>query len=161
MTVTKPILVEEVYRRQSTASVAIPETAPLRQVISKFAYEPGFRGLFLVDSHQRFVGAITRTVLLRWAQLQLGGVGKDYMSGEVFRLVFATKAKDVAVGDWRSLGVRTGDTVETALDQMIKYEVGSIPVLDSEGKIIGDLRLSEILNKVLELEKPPATETQQ
>ena len=60
-----------------------------------------------------------------------------------------TKAKDLAHGEWSSLGVKEADTLQTALNQMVEYQEDVIPVLDDEGRILGDLRISEVLFKAL------------
>jgi hypothetical protein len=41
--------------------------------------------------------------------------------------------------------LKKSDTIQTALDKMIDSEEDIIPVLNAQGKILGDLRLSEIL----------------
>lgn len=149
------IKVQEVFDPKDMLSVVVPEDDSLEDVIRRFAEAPSLRGIFLVDSRQRFAGVITRADLLKWAQYRLGGgPGSDRLSvGEIFRLVYATRAKDLAHGDWRTLGVRPTDTLDRALHQMITNEEIDIPVLDQEGKILGDLRLSQILLKALETGK--------
>jgi len=70
-------LVAEVYKLHGTASVSIPADSPLEKVISTFVREPSLRGVFLVDSKDRFVGMVTRVDLIRWAHLNLtGGKGR-------------------------------------------------------------------------------------
>lgn len=149
----KAIPVEDAYKVYGTASASIPEDAPLKEVVERFGCEPGLRGIFLVDSSQQFVGMITRADLLKYVRVRIiGGGGTRAVSGkEIARFVLATNAKHIARGDRRSLGVKPSDTLQTALDQMITWEEDILPVLDSEGKILGDLRLSELLLKALEV----------
>ena len=73
--------VSEVYRLHGTSSAVIPEDTPLESVIARFAGEPGLRGMFLVDSMQRFTGVVTRIDLLKWARLKLfgGKVRRDFI----------------------------------------------------------------------------------
>jgi len=151
----KIIRVAEVYRLYGVACASIPEDTSLADVISRFALEPGLRGVFLVDFRQRFSSMISRIDLMRWAHLQLSrgkGMRKIAVS-EFFRIVDAKKAKDLARRGMRSFSVRENDTLQTALERMLDYEEDIIPVLDEDGKIIGDLRLSEVLLKVLEMGK--------
>jgi len=72
---------------------------------------------------------------------------------ELFRIVNANKARDLAKCDGHSLGVKETDTLQTALDRMLELEEDVLPVIDNQGKILGDLRLSEILLKVIEAGK--------
>lgn len=148
----KTILVEEVYHLSVPGSISVPEGTSLKEVVTRFAREPELRAVFLVDSHQRFTGTIRRADLLKWLYFQLfGRLGEEKGStGEILRLAFATKAKDLARGDWRYFGVKPSDTVQTALERMIAYGDAIIPVLDDEGKVLGDLRVTEVLLKTLE-----------
>ena len=49
--------------------------------------------------------------------------------------------------------------LDTALNRMIEYEEDIIPVLDEDGRILGDLRLSEVLLKTLEMSTVPEETT--
>jgi CBS-domain-containing membrane protein len=66
----------------------------------------------------------------------------------------------LARGDWRSLGVKESDTLETAFNQMMNFGEDVIPVLDSEGRILGDLRLSEVLLQAVEVGEQAMPSTQ-
>jgi CBS-domain-containing membrane protein len=152
----KPILVEELYHLSEPASLSVPEGTPLQEVVARLAQEPDLRAIFLVDSQQRFAGTIRRADLLKWLYFQLfGRLGVEKGStGEIIHLAFATRAKDLARGDWRYFGVKLCDTIQDALERMIAYGDAIIPVLDNEGKVLGDLRVTEILMKALEFVKP-------
>lgn len=151
----KTIRVEEVYRIHGTASVSVREDVSLEYVITRFAREPGVRGIFLIDADERFVGLITRNDLMKWAHVQLfGGKGRDEITvSEIFRLVDAAKAKDLFRGEPRELSVNESDTLQSALDKMLDYEEDVLPVVDNERRILGDLRLSEVLLKAIEVGK--------
>ena len=137
------------------ASAVVPEGISLEEVVTRFAQGPDVHAVFLIDSRERFAGLITGIDLLKWVQLRFFGGGRSgrITVGDVLRVVFATKAKDLARGDWRSLGIKPTDTLETALEEMIAYEEDTIPVLDDEGKILGDLTLSEVLQLSGELDR--------
>ncbi len=147
---TRP-LVADVYKLHGSATVLMPADSSLEETIGALVREPSLRGIFLADSKQRFVGMVTRLDLIRWAHLNLtGGKGRHEIPiSEFFRIVDARKAKDLASGDARILAVREKDSLQAALDKMLDYEEDVIPVLDGEGKVLGDLRLSEVLWWVL------------
>ncbi|MGQ9571708.1 MAG: CBS domain-containing protein [Dehalococcoidia bacterium] len=149
-----PIRIKDVFALHGTTSVSVSEDTSLEDVIARLATDPSVRGISLVDSSQRFVGMITPTDLLKWAGFRLGSwfpVPDRLSAADVVGTVFATRAKDLARGDWHTLGVRPDDTLERALKQMIDHEVDTIPVLDAEGQILGDLTVSEVLFKTLEV----------
>ncbi|MFH1485493.1 MAG: CBS domain-containing protein [Chloroflexota bacterium] len=157
------IRVEEVYKLHGIASIAIPLDSTLEEVINRFADDPRLRGIFLVDSRGRFAGEVALIHLMKWVHLRLygasgvvqhhgsSGVGRAISAWEVSRLVSATKARDVARGDWRDLGVKESDTLQAALNKMVEHETNILPVLDDQGRILGDLKLSEVLLKVIEV----------
>jgi len=148
----KSILVKDVYQLHGTATVAISKEELLSEVISRYAYEPGLRGTFLVDSEHRFAGIITRIAIMKWAQYMLvGGTKREISVREVLDAITSTKAKNLARGDYKSLRVRENDTLQTALDQMEDSGEDVLPVLDEDGRILGDIRLSEILLKAFEV----------
>lgn len=144
-------LVSEVYRLHGTASAIIPEDSPLETVITRFAGEPSLRGMFLVDSMQRFTGVVTRIDLLKWAHLKLfGGKGRrDFTVSEFYSFVDAKKAKDICRCSGLRFSVGEGDMLQIALDKMLNNEEDVLPVLNSRSEIMGDLRLSEILSWML------------
>ena len=149
----KTILVESVYTLSEPAYLAMPESALLEEVVDRFAHEPYVRAIFLVDSHQRFTGMLRRIDLLKWIYLQLFGktAGQKASTSEVLRLTFAQKAKDLARGDSTNMGVRPSDSLQTAMNQMTAYGEAILPVLDDEGEILGDIRVTDVLLKALEL----------
>jgi len=49
--------------------------------------------------------------------------------------------------------VKRGDNVLKALDLMLRSSLIDVPVLDDDGKIIGEIKLSEILKKIIELDR--------
>jgi len=104
-------------------------------------------GIFLVDSKLRFAGLIMRIDLLRWAHIRIaGGKGRhEIVLSEFYRIADARKAKDLVAPDTQMLSAKEGDTLQAALDKMLDYEQDEIPVVDDEGKIVGDLGLSEVL----------------
>jgi CBS domain-containing protein len=153
----KTIKVEEVFDPRGMQTAIMSEDESLEDVIVTFVRDPHARGIFLVDSHQRFAGVITRSDLLKWAYLRLGrepGSGRVNISRrDIYRFVLSTSAREVARGSWHSMGVRPIDDLETALNQMFEHEENHIPVLDEDGKILGDLNVSEVLLKALEVSR--------
>jgi len=143
--------VSEVYRLHGTASAVIPEESPLETVITRFAGEPSLRGIFLIDAKGYFSGVVTRTDLLKWTHYNFfGEKGKrELIISEFFRMVDARTAKNIAYKASTMLDVRETDSLQAALDKMLDNDEDILPVLNSQGEIVGDLRLSEVLSWVL------------
>jgi CBS domain-containing protein len=149
------IQVGEVFRLHGNASISVSEDASVEYVLAYLGHEQHIRGVFLVDADQKFKGIITSSDIRRWVHIELfGGKGRHEIPISTFyRIADAKKARDLARGDYRSLGVRETDSLQTALDKMLDFEEDIIPVFDSEGYVLGDLRLSEVLFKALEVGK--------
>jgi CBS-domain-containing membrane protein len=139
--------VSEVYKLHGSVSVSIKTDSSVTEIIGEFVRKPSIRGIFLVNSKLRYAGIVSRTDLLRWAHLKLaGGKGRSEISiSDFFRISGARKASDLTGGIPRTPSVKENDTLQTALDKMLDYKEDVIPVLDSEGRILGDLGLSEVL----------------
>ncbi|MBN2187774.1 MAG: CBS domain-containing protein [Dehalococcoidia bacterium] len=151
----KTILVKEAYQLYESASISVPEDATLESLVTTLARRPGVRGIFLIDSGRRVAGTITRSDLLKWARYRFWGEEgmKMIYLREIYQYIGATTAKDLAQGDRRSLGVKEDDTLYTALDRMISFGEDIIPVVDGKGRVLGDLTLSEVLMKAIEVER--------
>jgi CBS domain-containing protein len=151
----KTIQVGEVFRLHGDASIKVSEDVSIEYVLAYLGQEQHIRGIFLVDEAQKFKGVISSADIRKWVHIELfGGKGRHEIPISTFyRIAGAKKARDLASSDYLSLGVRETDSLQTALDKMLDYEEDIIPVLDSEGHILGDLRLSEVLLKALEVGK--------
>ena len=149
------IRVKEVYQLNESASISVPEDATLESLVLALAKRPSIRGIFLIDKNRRLVGIITRSDLLKWARFHFWGEEgmKMIYLREVYHYIDATKVKELAQGDRRSLGVKEDDTLYTALDRMISFGEDIVPVVDGRGRVLGDLTLSEVLVKAIEAER--------
>ncbi|AII60205.1 hypothetical protein X793_03885 [Dehalococcoides mccartyi CG4] len=141
------LFVSEVYKVHGSISISINSDSSVGEVIASFARKPSLGGIFLVDLELRFVGLITRVDLLKWAHIKLtGGKGRQEIAvSELFRIADARRAKELMTPDTQMLSVKESDTLYAALDKMLDYKQDIIPVVDDEGRILGDLGLSEVL----------------
>jgi CBS domain-containing protein len=155
----KTIRVAEVCQQTPLQSLIVHAATPLSQVIHAFASRHDIHGIFLVDDDERVIGIINNQDLLLWARvnLDLPLPISPVTLGQVRRLVLARNAHDLARPRSEDAAVRLDDTLETALARMAQYNLTAIPVLDSEGRVFSDLRLSEILAATLQGAKIPFT----
>lgn len=145
------IKVKDVHGVHGICSTSISGEASLVEIIRIFANEPDIRGVFLVNGDQRFAGMVSRLAILKWAEYQLSNKLKNgSSSADIKNMIDIVKAKNLARGDWQSFGVNESDTLEDAFKKMMNAGEDILPVLDEDGKITGDLRLSEVLQKIVE-----------
>lgn len=128
---------------------------PLRATIDHFSHEHSKHSIFLVDDDNRFVGVINNRDLLDWARLQFNVYPSDYKMSvhHVRRLLTANSIGDLARPESKKMAVRLGDSIEEALRIMAEFDLEDIAVLDNDGRVANDLRLSEVLGFALNLEK--------
>mgnify|MGYP001054362680 CR=1 FL=1 len=140
-------LVSKVYTAHGMASITVPDDALLQEIIGRLAHDPSLRAVFLVDPEGHLTGTVSPVRLLRWAHFQLFRGKEGHMTpvAEFFRIIDAEKAKDIAHVGAAVLSVREDDPLHVALDKMIGKREDVLPVLNSQGQIMGDLRLSEVL----------------
>ena len=153
MTTAKSADISIIASTSPMGALLLPYTTPLQEAIWQFASDASLHGIFLVDDQQHLVGVINNTDLLDWARLQFDMYGKDYKLAvhKTRRLLMAKTIGDLALPDSNRMSVSLNDSVETALQKMSRYQLEDIAVVDATGKIVNDLRLSELLNYALKI----------
>lgn len=150
----RKLLVKNVYDPKKMLSLVVNEEEPIKEIIKHFVKEPSCRGIFVIDEEHQFKGAITRSDLLKWAKFKLGkGIPSGsvrFAISEIRKFVYSTVAKDVINRHSHNAHVKPEHDVITALDLMMSQDIIDVPVVNERGKILGDLKLTEILNKILE-----------
>lgn len=119
-----------------------PETA-IRHVVDN----PQVRGIFLVDDADKLAGVINSHDLLLWVRIHAGMTPfkNSASTGKLRRLLFAERIIDLARGGSQLAAVQMDTSLGEVLDVMFQYDLVDIPVLDENGRIVNDLRLSEVL----------------
>jgi CBS-domain-containing membrane protein len=151
----RSITVEEAYTLDKTPSLITKPAEDFANVVRRFAEQPNLCGIFLADEDCHLLGVITRRDLLDWARVQLGAsfyTEKEHWLQEdvrLFELMRASSAEDVARPDSAKAAVRLRDPLSEALRKMLVLDLICLPVVDDTGKIIGDLKFTEILYQAL------------
>ena len=145
------ILVQDVKGYDELHAVILHEDATLEAVLAHLVRNAGLCGVFLVDSSGLVAGVIIRSTLVRWARVCLSDLSEHVPVGDIFKMVSAAKARDLAVGDAATLGVRPADPLSKVLHRITSYNVGAIPVVDADGRVTGDITIGQVLMKALEV----------
>jgi predicted transcriptional regulator len=144
------LFVKDVFESR-TLSLIVDEEEQINEIIKHYAEDPSLSGIFVVDKKQKLKGVITRNDLLQWAKFKIGadiGSATVYVD-EINRYAFSTTAKEIMYRYSVETFVKPEDSLESALDMMLNEDILSIPVVDEEKKIVGDLTLSEVLNAIV------------
>jgi CBS-domain-containing membrane protein len=146
------IQVKDVISLLEASSILVSEGEPIQLVIERFAKDSKLIGFFVIDESRRYKGVITRSTLLQWTKRQLGDIpeGFDWKIIDEFKAkVNSTKALDLVSKGSVEAYIRMSDPLSKALSLLMLYSLIDLPVLNETGEIIGDLNLSELLNKIL------------
>ena len=148
------ILVKDAYHLDNEDPILLKLTDEFSQVIQKFVQHTELRGVFVVDDDDRFLGVITRTDQLDWAQAKLGANLLKPLTDmdktiRIISLIGSSSVGDILRQETKEAAVLTNDTLALALRKMIETDLIILPVIDESRHIIGSLTLSELLNLAL------------
>ncbi len=145
------LTVADVFKLDESQATIVAPATPFAEVVQRFTDRRELRGIFVVDG-RTLVGVITRVDLLHWVAEKLGVrnlEGDDWR--DVYRIMSASTAEDACRPRSEHCTVQPEDPLSDALAMMMENELIDIPVVDGEGQILGDLRLTELFSKVLEV----------
>jgi len=144
--------VKDVVYLLETSSILVSEDEPIETVIERFAKDTRLRGIFVIDSSRRFMGVITRFELLLWARRYIGDVPEDFdwkIMDDLKTIVHSAKVVDMVRERSKEAYVYADDPVSKAISLMMLHRLNDLPVLNNAEEIIGDLKLPDILYKIL------------
>ena len=145
--------VKEIHGKHAAAFKTVTESTSLDTVVWTFAAGASVQAVFVIDDTGSYRGAITRNDLLKWVTAKI--VGSEATSslgaGNMREILTAGDAGYLMRGDSTVPPVSETMDLAAALTLMMNSGEPVLPVVDSEGKLVGDLRISEILHSVLSL----------
>ncbi len=125
----------------------------VENVIKTFARFPDLRGIFIVNNHDEFFGVITRFELLQWIKFKIVAINEiDYewkLVHDIKKYVLPTQASELINRNSAQAYLTMDDPIEKALRLMTENNLIDLPIIDHDGKIIGDIKLSDLLNKII------------
>ncbi len=147
--------VGDAYSLEVAPSLVVPHDAKLEDAIRAFTSRSERGGIFVVNSERRLMGMITHTDLLDWARVRLGALLQAplpdaHKTIRLANLIDATTAGEVMRPNSGQAAVTVNDSLADALMLMIELDLIVVPVVDENSHIIGDLKMSEILARVID-----------
>ena len=141
-----------------TPPIIVQAEENFTQVIKQFTQHPTLRGIFVVDENKHLLGVITRRDLLDWARIKVGAgfrtTGSFWLAEDarLIKIMVSSTAGDIVHPNSQKAYVKPDDTLAHALYLMIEQDLICLPVIDDTGDIVGDLKLTEILSRVVQEE---------
>ena len=147
------IRVEAASEQSTMKALVLADNLPLSEAIDRFASNEGQHCIFLVDKSDRLSAVVNNRELLEWARLAFDLVPGDLPLpvGKVRRLISAKFIRDLALPNSKEMTVKLDDLLVDALKKMSQYDLEDIAVIDSDGRVVNDLRLSEVLSLSLQI----------
>ena len=148
----KTVSIATLSKISDMQALIVKEDMSLSEAVKQFADNHDLRGIFLVDENDQLSGVINKRDLLNWVKIQLSipSASQSMSIGEMRRLVNARQIADLAAIGSKNAAVRLDETLADALEKMTSYDFADIPVIDANGRVVNDLRLSEILAYMLD-----------
>ena len=159
MKTLQKLIVKDLYLLDTSPPLIVQAGQDITHVIKQFAQKPALRGIFVVDEEKHLVGVITRRDLLDWARTRIGASfrsTRDFWLAEdarLIRIMVSSSVSDIVHPDSSAAYVKLEDSLAQALRVMIEYDLICLPVIDDAGQIIGDLKLTEILHRIVQEEE--------
>lgn len=141
------VKVAEICETSDMQAMVVEGDMLLDDAVRQFATDHDLRGIFLTGPDGELTGVVNKIDLLNWVSMQLDQLpaGEPLNKGQMRRLLGAKHVSDLAARGSEEAAVRLDETVADALYTMTSHRLTDIPVVDASGRIVNDLRLSEIL----------------
>ena len=156
MLTLKKLTVRDAYDFDPHPSLIVGPDEDFAKIIQRFANLPELRGIFVADSEKRLLGVITRRDLLAWARVKIDSPEEILCSPKVedaIRLICLMRASTVGQfmrPNSHRAAVKPDDSLAHALRLMIELDLIVLPVVDEAGRIVEDLKLSELLARAIQ-----------
>lgn len=140
------IKVKDIYKLLTCQAKVIKENANKQEAVSTvLSGSPVSRSVYVVDDHRRLKGIITLEEIIKGVAVKSGIMPHDLNLNTPFQLLhyspFGT-ARDLMAPP---VSVTLETRLQEALEKMVEYRLNELPVVDDEGKIVGDLNAFEML----------------
>ena len=142
------ISVTSVRHKISRRAALVFEDATIEKVVQVILKDPKTRCVYTIDKQGKLTGIITLTTLAKYAlssavphplwNFRTIDFVADHLAGTI-------KTEPVSIHD--------NDDLESAFQTMFNHDLEELPVVDDEGKVIGNLDMLELLTTTLEQEK--------
>ncbi len=142
-------LVGDVYDLIVKEPSKVVEEAGITEVIDSLLKNPMSRTVYVVDAEGRYIGQLDAMAIIKLLTHRAGVAEYSYLS--FYGFLSEALAKNVGDLMTKKEVVTREDTLTKALSIMFAESMDGIPVIDSSGKLIGELVCLEILHKGREL----------
>ena len=130
---------------QPDGIVVVGEDLSIKEVAGVFLSHPRLRDLYVVSAQGDILGHIRHR---RLAQLLLTEHLPFQSSHQLMERVFGGTAGEIMERDFVS--AHPDEELDNILHQMLEYRVDDMPVVDSANRVIGTIKLTDVMRASLE-----------
>lgn len=138
-------LVGDVYEILVQEPVVIRQGTKIRDAIEEMLRNPTSHVVYVVDDDMKLVGAVTTTAVLEMIGYKVGVMGASTLS--FLRFMRDTLKDDIGSAMRKVSSVKRETRITDALNIMIRNRWDSLPVVDDEGRLVGELVSLELFHK--------------
>jgi CBS-domain-containing membrane protein len=143
------LLVEDVYELVVKDPTTLPSGSKIRQVFDEFLSNPVSRKVYILNEEGKLLGAVNTETLLRLLGYRVGV--REFANWSLWRLMRDMLKEGVEGVLIKVPTVKKSDKLTKALQIMVEDHFTDLPVVDEDGKLIGELNSFEIFTKGREL----------
>lgn len=148
------ILVRDIMIPDTKAMIAT-EDEPLEKAVKEFLAQPEVHTLFVTDKKNKFKGAVKLHYILNWVKLRLGMEIVDHSniravdSLQAFEVVKLCQSETIGEILSASPEIKPEATLAEGLHMMVLEQVTELPVVDKAGIFLGEIKLTQLLSRML------------
>jgi CBS domain-containing protein len=143
------LLVSDVYDLVIKEPSVVKSGSKIHQVFDEYLKSPISRKVYVVDDNGKLLGAVTTETLLRLLGYRVGI--REFAGFSLWKLMRDMLKEGVDDVFIKVPPVKQTDKLTKALQIMLDNHVNDLPVVDADGKLIGELNSLEIFHKGREL----------
>jgi CBS domain-containing protein len=143
------LLVGDVYDLVLKEPSTVKTGAKIREVFDELLTHPVSRKVYVVDEEGKLLGAVTTQTLLRLLGYRVGV--REFAGLSLWKLMRDMLKEGVEGIFIKIPPVKADDKLTKALQIMLDEHVNDLPVVDADGKLVGELNSQEIFQKGREL----------
>lgn len=133
-------------------ALAVKESDGLEAAIRRFASQPETHAIFVVDNKGKLKGLVKIRHLLNWIRLKLG-VSRERRNinvAEAFEVAKLSQSSQIGDITSPAVTVKPEDSLAHALNLMANEEVVELAVVNDDGELVGEIKLTQVLSQLLD-----------
>ena len=139
------LLVSDVYDLVIKEPSMVRAGSKIQEVFDQFLKNPVSQKVYVIDEEGKLLGAVTTQTLLRLLGYRVGV--REFAGFSLWKLMRDMLKEGVDGVFVKVPPVKATDKLTKALQIMLDNHVSDLPVVDEDGKLVGELNSLEIFHK--------------